>query len=278
MQKKCMLPKKYWAPDGEIAPVVDEQYKRNHEECGDTGGHLYVKYTGRGWLFHCHRCGKDFSGFQPRTGRRRPRELEEEAGHQQELPMSLAKAREFPTDFQTSMPLTAVRWLYKYGITKDDIDKYHIGYSYKERRIILPVVSESGLVRWDMRSVLPGQVPRYLSVINPSFSNLFNNMEISNGDTCVIVEDYISGLRVGRQFSSLVLHGSFVSPNIIGHLRRYKKVILWLDADKYETSCRLLRTLSAKCINISVASTEKDPKEYSDEKIKEVVGDVAVKM
>src|SRR5258708_8187885 len=72
----------------------------------------------------------------------------------------------------------------------------------------------------------------------------YNVLNITDGigDDLIIVEDYISAIKVARTFTSMALLGSQMSPARMNGLKQYSQSLtFWLDEDKAEKAYELAK-------------------------------------
>jgi len=88
----------------------------------------------------------------------------------------------------------------------------------------------------------------------------------------VLVEDIISAIRVGHTNPAAPLFGSHLSTKTaLRYNKLYDKIILWLDKDKELYSIKVAQQLRAMGIPCRSVITNKDPKEYSDTEIVDIL-------
>lgn len=89
----------------------------------------------------------------------------------------------------------------------------------------------------------------------------------------VLVEDLISAHKVAQVATAIPLFGTRVSDQVLHLLIGLKRpVVLWLDADQYTLLAPKLNRLQTFLgAPVRYVKTEKDPKEYSLEEIKEIL-------
>lgn len=91
---------------------------------------------------------------------------------------------------------------------------------------------------------------------------------------CILVEDSLSAIRVGRHCASYTLFGSSIDNKKLSWLiAPYKKVFVWLDADKWNYSKQLserIKILGKQSVSIY---SELDPKYVEDEIILSKISD-----
>lgn len=246
--------------------------RENCPRCGDTRGRLYSKRVYGGWVRHCHNqnCyAKD--SFLP--DKSKPQEIiakatqllyktEETQEHISTKPLTL------PYDFTNTISKEGMIWLSKYEITQEEITEFNIGYSPRLNRLILPVYQDNKLIYWQGRNL--GKVtkdnPKYLNIRNSGAKNVFFQRSIPNSNMCVIVEDILSAIKVGRVCNSLALLGSYFPKEIYQSIiPQYDKILIWLDADKYHTAFKAGQYISTFCNKaVKIIRTDKDPKEYTN--------------
>lgn len=244
---------------------LGQQTNVNHDACGDRRKRLYVRRVPGGWVYHCHNCAPNFSGFYRDSSVPPPSEtlqrVETDSGGTESGEVHL------PEDFSVIVPDAGLRWLLKYGILLDEIKTYRIGYSKELNRLILPFYRDGVLKFWQGRS-LDGSLPKYTSpkIKNPDKFGVLGHI---NSNTLVLVEDLVSAIKVGRVAAALPLFGSFIPVNVLDFFLPYDKIIIWLDQDKSKEALKFahrFRQLSGK--DIKVVSTTLDPKCYSEKELK----------
>lgn len=255
-----------------LSQQVGEEYKYNHEKCGDTRQRLYIKRNHSGWLYHCFNCG--WSGFKKAGQVNSLTDIKEYLNDRQSSSCGDDKSDSdrrnlsLPFDCTHELPVLATHWFRGYGITDEEAKQYHFRHSPKLSRLILPLYNKGGeLIFWQGRTL------RKPSKDNPKYINVTskkNDYAILNPkcNTVVLVEDILSSIKVARQVASIPILGSYVSTSLLQYLKGYDTIYCWLDMDKRFDSLRYsqkIRLLTGKpCSSII---TKLDPKEYTDEEI-----------
>jgi hypothetical protein len=244
----------------------------DHEQCGDTRERLYVTQTDSGWIFHCHNCAPTMSGYYKDKMKRLP-SPEKTIVSLQDIrnpQLKVVDKIHLPIDYQTQLTPAGALWLLKYGITDKERLLYHIGFSPKLNRVILPIYNEDkDLAFWQGRLLeTPSKtLPKYMSVQVKGAEKIF---EIEKeGDTVVIVEDMVSAIKVGRHAASIALLGSYIPHGLFKRLKKYKNVMMWLDADKYMESVKYSKRFREFGFKVITVNTVLDPKAVNDDVIKE---------
>ncbi|CAB4240965.1 Archaeal primase DnaG/twinkle, TOPRIM domain [uncultured Caudovirales phage] len=162
---------------------------------------------------------------------------------------------------QKEVPPAALKWLLGYGLTMEEIAQF----SYSTERVgkygkmvcnILILYSDINY--WCGRNF--GKGTKYItSGVKPVIKYG------TNPDTIVLVEDIISAIKVGRQFSAIPMLGSMPPGAVLSYLKGYKNVFVWNDLDKAKESLKTARNLSERLgTRVKVIIKPLDPKEYSD--------------
>jgi hypothetical protein len=166
-------------------------------------------------------------------------------------------------------------WLYKYYVYDDLIRKYDIMYTTPEG--LLFTLSED----FYQQRFFPSKK----FITKGSKSCLF-----TPGDYCgtiVVVEDYISAIRVAEHYSSLCLFGTSINREMVLYLvHSVCNIIVWLDPDeagksaahnikqtltKIITKNQEMYAFNTKDLRVEVLITEKQPKEYSPSQINDIL-------
>lgn len=183
-----------------------------------------------------------------------------------------------PDDFTTSIPVEKRVWFYKYGVTDALISKHGFGYSPSLDRLVMPYYNKSGsLAFMQMRSNDPTAVPKYVSMVNTQCMFEVNTLNPLLPEAVVLTEDILSAVKVGQvQTSASLLGTSFLpgytdSPYINNN--EHTLFILWLDPDKAGKvgSATIAKKLSLLGKRTYVLETERDPKCYSKEQIRNLL-------
>ena len=173
---------------------------------------------------------------------------------------------------QASWPKAPREWLSKYGITSKEIYDHRIYWDEKEERLVFPIyyghiltISQGRYFGSDPRQ------PRYLtSGPKSSLYKIFQPPAAS--PVLVLVEDYLSAIKVSRTTAAIPLLGSHYSSKLIlALLGRYQTVRLWLDFDKKNEAVKLASITRQYIPDCGTIITEKDPKDYSTMEIKDLV-------
>lgn len=253
---------------------TNEEVRSNCPHCGDTRERLYTKAVRDGSVQYCHNC--QYRGFIRGDKQASPKSVLERAEilfktYKTGETIGYAKHIQLPHDFTLDLPDKALAWLYKYQITDEEIRQFRFGWSQRLKRLILPVYRDDQLVYYQGRTFDPITKinPKYLNIRQSGAKNVYFLCSSSNihNNSIVMVEDILSAIKVGRQFNSIALLGSYLPDSMLPVFKKYNKVFIWLDADKYKESIKMMQKLGARGTPTRVISTPKDPKENSDEYI-----------
>lgn len=172
-----------------------------------------------------------------------------------------------PSDFTTSLPLECTRWLNKYGVSQSEKDTMKVGWSERLGLLIFPFYKDGEFIGYNGRR-FKGKGSKYVvKGFKRGFSRVYGE-----GDVLVFTEDLLSAIRVSRICSAVPLYGTSLDKNFVIQLpKKYTKYVMWLDKDK-----RIEATFQAKMMRqygypFSAVFTDKDPKDYSVNEIKEVI-------
>lgn len=252
----------------------------NHEGCSagvDRKKRLYIKrLPDNSVLAYCHHCS--MSGiYRPKVTNihlkvksnpvvvKDPKDIR--------LPLDIVKDT-------TLWPSTATGWLIKYGITKDEVNNNGIVYSPSHNRLLFPLYMDGDYIGWQGRALVQDKtVPKYITTVDSN--RLDGNCGVcsraSNNPSGVLVEDCLSAIKVSRHgVDGIALLGSHPTPEVINWIAsKYNNITIWLDNDKPEVKKQqqklnsLFKTLVSG--EVKLILTDKDPKDYSDEEITELL-------
>lgn len=231
-----------------------------------------------GFSMWCHRCHTKYwiPTTSPSSGailndlRRRA------AGKQTTATSVVTSKVTLPSDYTTDIPASGLLWLRTYGVSDDEIRRYHFGYSPRLDRLILPVFRDGELVFWQGRNLSTDTSrPKYMNVrSNRSDIVMFVDKHTSK---VVLVEDILSCLTVARAgVSAVALLGSYVKMELLKTVLQstdIKCIKVWLDPDKRQEACKYAKLLSAYGYAASpVVLSTKDPKLYDTEEVLHFIG------
>lgn len=176
-------------------------------------------------------------------------------------------------DFSPIIPARPLGWLRKYGITDREITHFGIAWNSTDESLVFPVRNASGqLVLTNERyfGSDPKQ-PKYRTYGHKNDQHLILLHPI-NTDTVVVVEDFISAIKVGRQVSSLALFGATMPGNALKWaVERFKHIRVWLDMDKASQSVLEASKCSQYIEDSRSIITDLDPKEYTNDQISKLL-------
>ena len=214
-----------------------EQTKMNHGDCPagvDTKQRLFVKRERGKLMAYCHNCGTHGTLSLKDSRIRRGGEnllIENEKLH---LPPDI-------TFEPTEQPVEHIAWLHQYGIGRTLQLDYKIGWSNAFGRTILPVFGDGELLAYQRRRVLRHDMgEKYLTtrlknIKHPVFKS-YPQPDANFGPPfrpLVLVEDILSAIKVGMEFDSWALLGTYMPNTVVDEVvaAGYTDVVVWLDDD-----------------------------------------------
>lgn len=229
------IPHEDFVPAG-MKLLLGQQQRINHLNCpagADSRQRLYIKRQGGKLLAYCHNCGGwGVRGINRRDVKAIDELLVEHESAQRNGHGELVLPEDKQMDPDT-WPGEAANWVYKYGITRDEIIDHELCYSSAWNRVILPVYENGKLVFWQGRAVNEWQDPKYISAKSHAKAMFFAHANLASGrNKCIITEDILSAIKVSRWCDSIALLGT--SPDFDGlrdRLENYKRVGIFLDPD-----------------------------------------------
>lgn len=247
------------------APALPgEQVHVNHTNCSagiDRKRRLYIKRLDTNTVVaYCHHCGK--SGRSNKI-----------VGSRSKEPTALPPPKQLwslPADYTQEFSTAAKAWVENY-ITLEVAKKYHIGYSPKMRRVILPVWKDGKLAMYQARRLYSDDPkPKYLTYKNDEATFL----SLTNGnDYVILVEDMLSAIVLNNYgYDSLSMFGTHCNKQVADYvISKYARVIVMLDDNNNDVKKQALRiqsTLNMFVPPVLIAYTNGvDPKNMSKPQI-----------
>lgn len=241
----------------------ENSYFLRHEPCSNCGSRDNLAVWSDGHKY-CFGCGYIESGNGESLAVKLDKALKQHRKDKEEDLLVL------PDDVSFNLPSEVSEWLNKYYITKEQIAQYNLRWSEKQKSLILPIYEDGKLIFYQERNFV-GKSPKYLT-----YGNLNGHLPVFGGDAdlsiVVLVEDYISAIRVSREAPCMPLFGSSVNKTIMARLAyAYSYLAFWLDHDKYSEAIKFKKKYGYLFDFSTIIHTHKDPKEYTDDDIFEHV-------
>lgn len=170
-----------------------------------------------------------------------------------------------------NIPNEAKLWLLKLGINDEIIKKRNIKWSVNYERIVFYYYDFSWLRTLDKtrkdKWLFKGERNDRMYWLD-NIKNVFT-------DNLVITEDVISCIRVSEHCDCVALGGTNVyNKNLPNILNNYKQILVWLDGDEAgRKAAEQFRKRYKLTHNIKIIKTLKDPKEFTDNEIKDILND-----
>lgn len=180
-----------------------------------------------------------------------------------------------PNDATNYIPSIALSWLKKFDIAQQEIIANKILWSNSRELLVFPFFGEDNILEaWQGRYfgtknghpkwITYGKIQDYLKIFNLPDVEKYG---------IILVEDIVSAIKIARQYPVSPLFGSHCDWRNLARLYKYtKQLTLWLDADKYKDAKKFSSRASLLGFDSRVIYTKQDPKELSDETIRQIYG------
>ncbi len=182
--------------------------------------------------------------------------------------LSNTSVPDFNSDCSYVLQGKALAWLASYGITPAEQHNYGFWYNNVKDLLVMPVYNGSALISTQARYFGPNpKHPKYLTY--GTKTGYFKLFPQRNSSVYVLVEDYISAIKVGRQYNCIPLFGCLVPRNLILSLVSSNPTLrLWLDPDKAVEAIAATERARQFLDDCGTILSAKDPKDYPDNEIK----------
>jgi hypothetical protein len=265
----------------EIARSMPIGSSRKIKHCG-TDASMRLYHTPKGVSAHCFRCGHHpfvrNQGFNLKDLAKRREEL----CRLQNTALTCTSSMELPIDFTLDISDHCAVWLLKASVNRDLARLYGVGYSATLNRVVVPVYKDDRLIAYICRA-LNGEKPKYIAFYASGIKNAVFKTDPSTmlpaeflGDTAgvpdyCITEDILSAIRCGRIVRSRALLGTAIRNASDLGIPQGSTVAVWTDPDKagYVALVKQARRLDLEGIKVRLIRSERDPKYYSNQEIKE---------
>ncbi|ANU79089.1 hypothetical protein Andromeda_14 [Pseudomonas phage Andromeda] len=244
--------------------------------CGD-GRPLVVFHNETKWSAYCHRCGNFPPVFKPLpTLQERVEAAERERQVEQAVAVDTRPPQPAVYDM-AEWPLEARVWLFKAGLSHDEVSRSGAYFHPPTRRVVFPVFEDGRLTFWQARRIFGTTAAKYLSQPGGRESTL---PLFGGGSSIVLVEDLLSAYKIGTAgCKSLCLMGTKLLPIARAYLiKNPQPVGIWLDPDGpgRNAAAEIKNQLLMFGIESFDICTERDPKFHSKSEIRNVIGRIPV--
>lgn len=172
-----------------------------------------------------------------------------------------------------NIPKTPLTWVSKYGILPSELKAHRVYYDYSKECLFFPIYDgHDQLVSICGRYFGPNpEHPKY--VIRGFKTGFFKVIKpLKASDVYVITEDWLSAIKVGRQYNAIPIMGTHIPNELILRLVSFHpKLRIWLDFNKAADAIRQAARIRQYIPNTGTIVTELDPKEYNDTQIREQI-------
>lgn len=184
-----------------------------------------------------------------------------------------------PESITSQFSQNARQWLLKGGVTATLAKKHGIGFVAHEvvdgrvlhNRVILPSYTDGELTFYQARAVDQGMTPKY---INFGKNAGIQFIKKDDSKTTILVEDMLSGIRVGEHANATVLFGtSLTDKNLLTLVQNYSRIFIWLDPDDAgrRASEKLMKKLRLYFQEVQTITSKVDPKCLFDSEIRSIL-------
>lgn len=271
-----------------VPDTVGEQVAIHHCKSGKGNDKLFIKRIDNGAIAYCHHCGqrgyaslralghgpykaRSSVSYASRSSKHastsyifgRDRSSESSTGEDS------STACRYPSDARNQVKHwssnEAKIWILKYGLSMDTINTAGICWSDKFSSILFPRFYNGDMVAFQARKFPYDGGPKYMTYGDSN--SLYDPLKGSTGgSTLVLVEDYLSGLKVSQIAPAFVLNGTGLKDAQLSRLLQdYSKFVIMLDNDNWQVKTaqmKLHKRISTYAKACSVVELERDPKEY----------------
>lgn len=189
-----------------------------------------------------------------------------------------------PDDLCFDFPMEVVTWLARYGITIEEAIRANIKWSPSWEQLTFLFTDENNNVLFTQARNFNSKRSAKQKYYNqgspagvlPIFRAVYRSESVP-ARMVVITEDALSSLKIARQCDAMPALGTHLPARKITALKalNYQTLLIWLDSDKWKEAVEI--ATMAKWLGLSARTiyTELDPKEYTDEQIRQHIEGMA---
>lgn len=239
-----------------------------HESCPSCGSRdNLARYSdGSAWCFGCHyRERGDRSPFVGERDRQTETSTNRNGGDDGTLLV-------LPDDATNILGEPAVHWLSLYGISVESSLRAGFKWSPFWEQLLMPFYDSDGnLCCIQAKNFNPKRASKakYYNTGEKSESRTIYGVDGRDSGVLVLTEDAVSALKVSAVADAKPLLGTSIPREQIAAFKGpYKRLVVWLDADKWREGRDIADASKFLGLSTMTILTDKDPKEYDLETIK----------
>lgn len=231
---------------------------RTNHDCG-PGRTLLLSRNEDGVSAYCFRCGepgfiKDERTLQERIAALAKVREADAVATTPELPQPrITNVQLWPKEYRV--------WLYKAGLSNDQIERLGFYWHEPTQRVVMPVFDADGLTYWQARS-MNKYVAKYLN--SPSGrAGVIPKYGVRTELPLVLTEDILSAVKVGMVTEAWSIMGTSIPDTLLlAIVEDGRDVILMLDPDEagQAGNRKAKNKLDLLGVNTTIIQPEKDPK------------------
>jgi len=259
---------------------IGESVRLNHVDCDagvDTRRRLYITRKPDVLLAYCHNCGESASHYMAASDRYRetPQSAIRKPAIEYTSPLLISFTE------KEAIPAEAEAWRINNRLTRTNCKQYNISYAPEWDSIYLPFYGMDGDIDGhQFRPLHRRGGAKYINFQKDKDVALGGIATQNISMSClVVVEDLVSSIHINKAgYDALINYGTHVKPTILHNISNdYKKICVWLDNDNEvviehaKQMTAILQLYNRSGAVIELISEWKDPKHYSDTKIREVI-------
>lgn len=245
----------------------------HHCKEGRGNDRLYISNKEGTYLFYCHHCGKSGS-LRDKLNRVNNRISKKDL-------RTIHVNHHIPSDVESDpskWSIEARLWPLKASISNDMIKEVGMVWCARTNRVYVPISFGGEYIGFVSRRIDPDDgTPKYITKCDKTKKDRFlfvKHVDNTSKDV-VLVEDILSCLRLNQLgYNAVALLGVNVDDSLFRYLREhYSRFHVWLDNDNTQVKLAQVKIKNKlELIGPSrIIKTEKDPKEYTDDEIREFV-------
>jgi hypothetical protein len=184
----------------------------------------------------------------------------------------------FPDDAVRILGQPALEWLGQYGLSGMDGLRARWRWSPFWEQLLMPFYDEDGnLCCIQAKNFNPKRASKakYYNIGEKSESRTIFRLPLPGNESTfsgclVLTEDAVSALKVSALAHAKPLLGTSIPREQIAAFKGpYNRLVVWLDADKWREGRAIADAAKLLGLSTKTVLTDKDPKEYSVEQIRE---------